>query len=454
MALKTNTIIKNKWNPSNFDINIDIKEMIARTAQESTVNDVILKTKDNVPLEWVEFIENINENNEILKLIKGDCRIKSLYGINYVGFEIYNNDILIFNADINNAMNKSIRINQQQEYSSTIYRKIALMKDSEYLSLKELHTPYEIKRLIYNSTGVYKIIFNEFEVSTPMYFKDIFKNKNVTHNYGVLCTKEFLNRSFIDFENKINEKLPDWYPVNDLINDTNALLNFIKKERELNKTRIVGSIINHNDAQTYRNQWIDEIQYMSSDLILNTNTPDKNAFEIMQSTFNESIHLQAITEKLNLIFKGCGYVWNMGDSLSYQNSETATNLNKATFETTKMKVELYTNDWIDFFKNIAIAWFKTKRYGNKRLSSIEQKQINKLIRQEFDKYVEFKIISNLIKDYNDNMEKVISLYGANLMPLNLAVQKLYPELTPTEQDELVKELEHKQKLENGEFENE
>jgi uncharacterized protein UU168 len=183
--------------------------MIARTAQESTVNDVILKTKDNVPLEWVEFIENINENNEILKLIKGDCRIKSLYGINYVGFEIYNNDILIFNADINNAMNKSIRINQQQEYSSTIYRKIALMKDSEYLSLKELHTPYEIKRLIYNSTGVYKIIFNEFEVSTPLYFKDIFKNKNVTHNYGVLCTKEFLNRSFIDFENKINEKLPD-----------------------------------------------------------------------------------------------------------------------------------------------------------------------------------------------------------------------------------------------------
>lgn len=443
----------NHWKEKNKlpQINVDIKEAIARTAQEATANDFYFELKQENK-EWEEFIDNIKQNNELLKLIKSDVRLKSLYGKNYLAFEFYDNKILIFNADIDNTRNKTIRINQQKEVVGSIYRKVAVLNDMEYLSIIERHTEHTIKREYPTSVGVNQFLLDEYMLNSPKYFKDLYTEKTKEHNYGVLCIKEMLNRSLIDFESQTNDKLTDWYSARDLIKEFNELMEFSRKERNLNHTRIVGSIIDTQRQQNNsKNIFAFNEDIINSDLILSTLGAEKNSFEIMQSTYDMQQHIQAANELLDLIFKLSGYVWNQGDKTNYQNTETSSNLNRATFETTKMKVELYTNDWIEFLKRIAIAYFKVRKYGDRRLSSIEQAEHNKKISFEFDNLINFKIISNLIKDYNDNTQRVIELYGSDLMPLEVAINKLYTEYTAEEQTEIIAKLESQKQMITEEF---
>ena len=100
------------------------------------------------------------------------------------------------------------------------------------------------------------------------------------------------------------------------------------------------------------------------------------------------------------------------------------------------------------FVNIAFVVFKEQGV---------YKSINE-VRREFEKYVDFKIISNILQEQNNDWKKTIEIFQAGLLPKEKALEFIFPDMKQDEINELVNKLskeDEKKKIDKeSQFQNE
>ena len=146
------------------DPKLDIFELLARRATNTTVSDIILKTnpgiKDANTKKIVDsFIKSIYENNSPLFLIRGLEHQLSKLGVQYVWFEHYkgsdNKDRMYIGLAEPTPVNQSIRLNQQQEIACVIQRSLYNSKQfTRGVVLKELITPNYTTKLVFQGNSM------------------------------------------------------------------------------------------------------------------------------------------------------------------------------------------------------------------------------------------------------------------------------------------------------------
>ena len=106
-------------------IQIDFKEQLVRSVIDTTISKVIFQPKkQEIPWEWKEAIELITKNNNLERLLKFDVRQKSLHGKSYVGFDVFDNEPIIWVCEYN-ARNQALRLNGQKQFAVRVVREYA-----------------------------------------------------------------------------------------------------------------------------------------------------------------------------------------------------------------------------------------------------------------------------------------------------------------------------------------
>ena len=456
-------------------IQIDFKEQLVRSVIDTTISKVIFQPKkQEIPWEWKEAIELITKNNNLERLLKFDVRQKSLHGKSYVGFDVFDNEPIIWVCEYN-ARNQALRLNGQKQFAVRVVREYAsianatpilrnevtyTINDKTYLflggfginvsnqanpSYKEAKQKYE-KSLDKLSSSHFP--WDYVSISTPQYIIDQHKFGVYKHNLGIIPVEEMLNKDILDYGN--DNYLSDWYPAEDYIPLVAQYIKYIAWELNLDHTRVIG-MFSQQDIQNIKNQAsgvansnnpLDKLKQMIENysqqklfnafdsvgednaikkkLIIRSVGSEGAGIQVMNSHFDGEKHANGLQAVISLIYRICGYSWNVNEATgTYENVSQTQNTLRSVFETTKEKNELFTRQWKQFLTKIFYVIFK-------------QKKTLQEIAKEFDDYVDFQIVSNLLMNEQNDWRKNMELQRAQLVSKERAINLIWPNLTDEE----------------------
>lgn len=462
-------------------IQIDFQEQLVRSVIDTTISKVIFQPKkQDISNEWKEAIDLILKNNNLERLLKFDVRQKSLHGKSYVGFDVFENEPIIWVSEYN-ARNQALRLNGQTQYAvrvvrdySTIANSTPILRnevtytvnDKTYLFLggfginvnNQANPNYKEAEKQYNKS-LDKLSNSSFpwdyvSITTPKYIVEQHKFGVHKHNLGVIPVEEMLNKDILDYGN--DNYLSDWYPARDYIPLIAQYIKYIAWELNLDHTRVIG-MFSQQDIQNIKNQAsgianstnpIDKLKsiiegysqrqiYNAFDnvgednaikkkLIIRSVGSEGAGIQVMNSHFDGEKHSNGLQSIISLVYKICGYSWSANDATgTYENvSQTQNNL-RSVFETTKEKNELFTRQWKHFLLKIFYVIFK------KQKTMLE-------LEKEFEENVDFQIVSNLLMNEQNDWRKNMELYRAELASKERAIKLIWPNLTD---DEVQQEIE-------------
>lgn len=435
-------------------LSIDVLEMLARNVVQSTCNDILfgVNPSEEAPDHWIEFLENVKENNDLLKMVRYDIRQKSINGASYLGFDLYDSNLIIWFAD-STYNNKLERINGFIPFYGKVNRTFG-NGNGPILKQKLIYTAETVSILFEGGVGVnnendlarFPVEF--VTLKTPDYINDAFRlgiNGNITieHNLGVLPVFEFLNKDVSDLFLKSNIILSDWYPAQHMIPMINSMLKYFATEMRLDHTRIM-AFLSQNELSKLSNKTPDLLSQYSirgnhnktnldsaieKDLIVNVMPiSDGVPLQKMQSTLKSLEHTQTLNELITTFFKMCGYSWGVENNSVYENVSQTQNSVKGVYENTKEKISIYTRQWNELFQSMAFSYFK---------NVLKKPMSMREVKREFEKYIEFKIISNVVLEQNNDWRKIQELYNNKLISTERAISLIFPHL---KRNEIKKEL--------------
>ena len=462
-------------------IEIDFLEQLARSVVDTTVSSVVFKTKDaDVPVYWLDFLDVILENNNLERLIKTDVRYKSLYGKSYVGFDMYLTEWNVYLPIIwiaeNNANNEALRFNGMKPFAVRVRRTYATLgKGSPILQNEVTYTKNDMTYLFLGGFGLGNIInptkarsdfqyqrsltapsfpWNYVSLKTPDYILQNHKQGTHPHNYGVIPVQEFLNKDVADYID--DSYLSDWYPAEQYIPLVSHYLKYIAWEMNLDHTRVMGMFSNQDmrqmnaDAFNFarslnpnkrleeakQRYFYSEMQQMGAmtgedeavrkRLLIRAIGSEGSKLEKMNSTFDGEKHVKGLQSLISLIYKICGYSWAVEEtSAVYENIQQTQRTLRSVYETTKEKVELFTRQWKGFLIDLAYAYFRINTNLYKTMQEVKE---------EFKKYIDFVIISNIIINQNNDWRKNMELHNNKLISTRRALELIWPEMTKQEID--------------------
>lgn len=474
---------KNYSNAADIEtISVDFKEQLTRSVVDTTVSSIVLKPKtEDVPLYWQEFLDDIFENNAMERLVKTDVRYKSLYGKSYVGFDMYVDEYgkswpILWIAP-NDARNQALRLNGMKPFAVRVRREYAAVSGGQAILMNEVvYTKNDasylflggfgsgpVQHINYASAQIsdYKYLqvhnnatfpFDWVSLQTPAYIVQQNKQGTHPHNYGVIPVQEFLNKDVADYTT--DNYLSDWYPAADYIPLVSKYLKYVAWEMNLDHTRIMG-LFSVQDMQTMdanahsialapnpnkkleavmKNYVLKQMMQMgvatgedaaiNQKLIIKAPGGQGSVLEKMNSTFDGEKHVKGLQSLISLIYKVCGYSWAVEDATkTYENIQQTQQTIRSVYETTKEKVELFTRQWKTLLAECAYAYFRVNDIGLKTL---------KEVREEFKKYIEFIIVSNIITNQNNDWRRTMELHNNNLISTQKALEAINPEYTKAE----------------------
>lgn len=466
------------------EIQIDFLEQFVRTVVDTTISKVVLKPKtENIPNDWRDKIDLITLNNDIERLLKSEVRQKSKYGKSYVGFDMFNGVPILWVAPYSKR-NQALRINGMEQYAVRVLREYSAIenstpilrneitytsKDKTYLFLGGFGVNYSnndvnaipskkvSKELFQESTKKNTFPFDYVKLETPKYIVEQNKFGTVKHDLGVLPVMEMLNKDVNDYGN--DSFLSDWYPAQAYIPMICEYIKYIAWEMNLDHTRVIGmfsmadlqniqssasSIAKSKDPakalqealknyangrllDTFNdNSMTGEDNAIKKKLLVRTVGGEGNNVNVMNSHFDGEKQVRGLQNLISLVYKICGYSWTVDESgASYQNVSQTQQTIRSVFETTKEKNELFTRQWKELLKKVFYVLF------NKEKEWVE-------LEKEFNEYVDFQIISNVLIQQNNDWRKTLELKNSGLISLNRAIKLLWPEMTD---EEIEKEVE-------------
>ena len=482
-------------------IEIDFLEQLVRSVCDTTVNNVVLKPrKENIPSYWIDFIDAIRENNSLERLVKSDIRQKSLHGKSYVGFDMFNDGAKLWPilwVAKHNEQNAALRLNGMKPYAVRVIRNyststqggadiltnqvVYTQNDANYLFLggfgvgafnnRDIPSVARSNVMYKTSQGKAFFPFDWATLRTPDYILQQHKQGIWRHDYGVIPVQEFLNKDLADYDD--DSQLSDWYPARDYIPLVTKYINYIAWEMNLDHTRIMG-MFSMNDMNKIQsgysgtinpyfisdnpNDKLNDIwrrwryeqanQPTGSDALINQKLMVR-AFggqgaqlDKMNSTFDGEKHVKGIQSLISLIYKVCGYSWAVEDATGvYENVQQTQQTMRSVFETTKEKVELFTRQWKGLLSEMAYVYFRTNQ-----INSLSQRQV----REEFNNYIEFIIVSNIIINETNDWRRTMELHNAKLISTQKAIETINPEYST---EEIAQEVERIQQIQKAEMVN-
>lgn len=480
-------------------LEIDIPELLSRKVVDTTINEIVLRVKtknenENKIILWQDFINDLKEYNDIEKLHKTDTKYKSKNGKSIVGFDLWKGHPIIWFADNDNNCD-AIRINGMKQYAISCTRTYSTLKhNTPVLRNKLVITDQSIAYLFVggfgvseNSRKVKSINNGELEpkkikeswvplnwtmISVPDYITEQFRVGTYEHHYGVLPAMEMLNKDWVNSGRENNRLFigedysqdicfSDWYPARDIIELLNGYIQYFASETILDHTRIIGTFSqqdinsltqndsNENDkmkdfinAIQSRTKKVEDVinnnetNIIMKRLILKSIGGESSQLDKMQSTLKGLEHTQTIDQLITLAFKISGYSWDTDAGKVYENVSQTMNSSKGVYESTKEKIVLYERQWKEFYSKCAFAWFKDK---GTPFSSIQE------CIEEFEKYVEFNIVSNVLQQENNDYQKVVELSNSGLISKYKAIKDLNPDMS---EEDLLKEVERIEEQDN------
>lgn len=336
-----------------------------------------------------------------------------------------------------------------------------------------------------------KIPFWFGTINTPNILK-CFKQGRRKHNYNRMSLVEVFNKNFVlggdafqtqdlsnidfttintidDFKsstynfNNWKQRLSDNYPVRDLENEINNVLEYFLNEMSVNRTKILSNgfssqIINQgleieqilsqqdpmrfvqliNLRQTNRDRYntmkeqltqeygLSNQEYYLMNSFIEISKGQDVVIDKMQSNFDGERILNTINKLFTMYFSGAGIDYELVSSQSgvYENSQ-ASNLNyKKTIETIKMKKQLRERVINSMIRDIMYVWFNNDEDKVK----------------SFDGQWKFEIISNLVNDEFTDINRVISLKQNELISKKRAISLVSPYLTDKELEQEIQEI--------------
>ncbi len=470
-------------------LEVDLPELLARKVVDTTINEVILRVNEdnskdkNANVLWSQFVKELREYNDIEKIHKTDTKYKSQYGKSIVGFDMYQKHPIIWFAD--GGTGESLRINGQKQYMvnctrtySTLQNGIPILKNE--LVITDKNTAYLFKGgfgvSIKNQNKINEINKNEelaksikegwvpfkwCNIRIPQYIQEQFRIGTFNHDYGVLPAMEMLNKDFVDSDSGVYIQkgevvdivFADWFPARDIIVLFNGFLQFFAGEMCLDHTRVIGMFSqqdinaltgnNKNNKQTPEQilkQAISRIQpelspeqeLVMKKLILRSVGGEGTKVEKMQTTLRALEFTQTLDQLIVLFFKMSGYSWDTDAGKVYENVSQTMNSSKGVYESTKEKIVLFERQWKEFYSKIAFVWFKQQ---GKPFTNLDE------ARQEFEKNIEFRIVSNVLQQENNDYQKVVELSQSNLISKYKAIKDLNPDMSNEEIQEEIDRIE-------------
>lgn len=481
-------------------IQVDFLEQLVRSVVDTTISEVVLKPKtENVDNKWKEAIKLINDNNEITRLLKSDVRQKSKYGKSYVGFDMFEGKPILWVAPYSHR-NTALRLNGMKQFAVRVIREYSAIKGNTPILRNEVtYTDKERFYLFLGGFGVgstqgsindnmlnkvqakkdyikakekqLTFPFDYVSLQTPKYVLEQNLSGKVKHNLGVLQAMEMLNKDVSDYEIS-DEYLSDWYPAQDYIPLIAEYIKYIAWEMNLDHTRVIGmfsqqdlnniqnqskQIANSNDPrikleralERIANSRLNQALYdedlsgeeiaIKKKLIIKALGGENNSIDVMNSQFDGDKHFTGLQHLVSLIYKICGYSWSAEDNAgTYENVSQTQNTLRSVYETTREKNELFTRQWKQLLTKVFFVLF------DKQIPLEE-------IERDFDKNVDFKIVSNIIMNQNNDWRRIMELKNNNLLSTERAIKLIYPEMTDKEVKEEMRKInkqEQKAKFDN------
>lgn len=461
----------------------DFIDHLARVVVNTTCSEVVFREKElengeKVPFYWADFVEDIKEHNKLERLIKSDIKFKSIYGRNILGFDIFKGKPLFWFAEEGSEFNECMRINDQIPFAVKVQRSYANSKNEQVLLRNQIvYTENDTYTLYMGGLAAklkekFKNTFpwaNGASLQIPEYIRQNVRNGKHTHNFGTIPAMEFLNRELIDNVNDY-DTLSDWYPAKDTMLLIEKTIEHFAWETELNHTRVFGSVSQQefqaikskNNATSlaqqnmysrgFLNNYMEEAgsdQHIINKKLILKAFSGENPLSVMNSTLNINDLTSGLKALIALAFQKAGYSMNLEDNSVYENVSQTQDKNKGVYETTKEKIKLFTSNWKELFCKVAFVLFN-KVYGISKTM--------RDIKKEFDLFVDFKIISNVLQEQNNDWRKIMELRQNKIVSNLFAIRKIFPELSETEAIKMNNELEESESLEmnninNSPFEN-
>ena len=417
------------------------------------------------------------------RLVKTDVRYKSLYGKSYVGFDMYVDEYgkswpILWIAP-NDARNQALRLNGMKPFAVRVRREYAAVSGGQAILMNEVvYTKNDasylflggfgsgpVQHINYASAQIsdYKYLqvhnnatfpFDWVSLQTPTYIVQQNKQGTHPHNYGVIPVQEFLNKDVADYID--DSYLSDWYPAEQYIPLVSHYLKYIAWEMNLDHTRVMGMFSNQDmrqmnaDAFNFskslnpnkrleeakQRYFYTEMQQMGAmtgedeavrkRLLIRAIGSEGSKLEKMNSTFDGEKHVKGLQSLISLIYKICGYSWAVEEtSAVYENIQQTQRTLRSVYETTKEKVELFTRQWKGFLIDLAYAYFRINTNLYKTMQEVKE---------EFKKYIDFVIISNIIINQNNDWRKNMELHNNKLISTRRALELIWPEMTKQEID--------------------
>ena len=180
-------------------------------------------------------------------------------------------------------------------------------------------------------------------------------------------------------------------------------------------------------------------------LIIRSVGSEGAGIQVMNSHFDGEKHAMGLQAVISLIYRICGYSWNVNEaSGTYENVSQTQNTLRSVFETTKEKNELFTRQWKQFLIKIFYVIFK-------------QKKTLQELAKEFEEYVDFQIVSNLLMNEQNDWRKNMELQRAQLVSKERAIKLIWPNLTDEEVQQEVENINKQEEIlweeNNKEFDN-
>lgn len=471
----------------------DFKQHLAKVVVETTCNDVVFRPKkqeeENItPSYWLSFIDRVNDNNDINRLVKSDVKFKSLYGRNFVGFDIYDGLLYFWFGEQDNLFNESVRINDNIIFAVKLERVYGRIENGQELLRNQVIYTKNEKTTLFNGglaaslaeegkfknkikkafrKNVFPLGFSVLEI--PRYIRSQVSSGVEKHNYGVVPVIEFLNREVMDIEDY--EIYTDWYnAITDmfLINQT---IKYVAWETELNHTRVIGMVsqselqasaagtetkyVNllkesfnlkryHKEGNNQKVVRNNEEKMINKKLVLKS--VGENPVQVMTSDLDIQQKVNGLNSLISLAFAKCGYSMNIEGNEVYENVSQTLDKNKGVYETTKSKVALFEKQWKEILCRAAFVVF-TKLDGIK--TCIED------VRAEFDKYIDFKIVSNVLQEQNNDWRKIMELKQNSIISNKFAIKNIFPELSNEQVEKMLDEIDEGEtnNFNNSQFEN-
>lgn len=448
----------------------------------------------------VEFFNELERNN-LLQVFKGGEINISLTGSGFFKWDVFKkkeypfleNDIIILRwIDQNEGI--SAWINSREMFAGVSFSNLLSSGYTLPFYIYEITTKNYSEILNLGSIeGGQKIPFWFHEVETPELLK-CYNYKRREHNYNRMSLVEVFNKNFVlggnayqtDMEefnkadlieiknpgefgkkalnvNNWKEKLSDNYPVRDLEDEINNVLEYFLSEMSVNRTKILSNgfssqVINQGleiekflsqnnpleflqlnelrrtNPSRYQNEkdkliskyGISNQEYYLMNSFIEISNGQNVVVEKMQSTFNGAEILDTINALFTMYFDGAGIDYSIAKAAGvYMNSLTSNLSYKKTIETIKMKKQLRERAINKMIRDIMYVWFDK---DEKKLES-------------FEGLWKFEIISNLVNDEYSDINRIISLKQNDLISKKRAINLAAPYLSDKELEDEMNSIE-------------